>query len=80
MRRSALSITSNIAEGFGRKSNKEKVQFYTIARGSLIELQNQLLVARDVGFIDPKAFESRAALSVEVHKLLNALIARVQRA
>ncbi|MFH1565125.1 MAG: four helix bundle protein, partial [bacterium] len=41
-RRAAVSITSNIAEGFSRKTNKDKVQFYAMAQGSLTELQNQL--------------------------------------
>lgn len=51
MRRCTVSITSNIAEGFSRKSYKEKIQFYSMALGSTTELQNQLLVARDVGYI-----------------------------
>ncbi len=51
MRRCAISITSNIAEGFSRKSFKEKVQFYYMSLGSSTELQNQLLVSRDVGYI-----------------------------
>lgn len=46
LQRSAISITSNIAEGFSRQSDKEKVQFYFTAAGTLSELQNQLLVAR----------------------------------
>jgi len=49
LRRSAVSITSNIAEGFSRKSLKEKIQFYSMAKASNTELQNQLLIARDVG-------------------------------
>ena len=47
MRRCVISITSNIAEGFSRNTTKDKVQFYCIAHGSLTELQNQLLAARD---------------------------------
>src|SRR3989344_5276169 len=50
IRRSALSITSNIAEGFSRKSSKEKIQFYFIALGSTTELQNQLLLSRYIAF------------------------------
>lgn len=74
MRRCAVSITSNIAEGFGRRSYKEKIQFYLIARGSLIELQNQLLVAKDVKFLNEKDFKEIANQSVEAHKILNGLI------
>ncbi len=74
MRRCAVSITSNIAEGFGRRSFKEKTQFYFISQGSLTELQNQLLIARDVGLIDKSAFDSLAELSVKVHKIMTGLI------
>lgn len=74
MRRCSISITSNIAEGFSRKSYKEKTQFYSMALGSTTELQNQLLVARDVGYIDMEVFKSVAEQSVVVNKLLNGLI------
>ncbi len=46
MRRCAISITSNIAEGFSRQSYKEKLQFYSMSLGSVTELQNQLLVGK----------------------------------
>lgn len=74
MRRSAVSITSNIAEGFSRQSYKEKIQFYMIALGSLTELQNQLLVARDVEFVSDDMFDEIAAQAVRVSKILNGLI------
>jgi len=74
MRRCAISITSNIAEGFSRKSYKEKIQFYSMALGSTTELQNQLLVSKDVEYITTEKFESLAQLTVEVHKLINGLI------
>src|SRR3989344_224377 len=47
LRRAVVSITSNIAEGFSRFSYKEKIQFYSIAFGSLTEVQNQLLISKD---------------------------------
>lgn len=74
MRRCAISITSNIAEGFSRKSYKEKVQFYSMALGSSTELQNQLLVSKDVGYIDSEKFQEIAIQTVEVNKLINGLI------
>lgn len=74
MRRCAVSITSNIAEGFSRYSWKEKVQFYTTALGSVTELQNQLLIARDVGYLNKKTFDETAQQSITVNKLLNGLI------
>ena len=52
MRRASVSITSNIAEGFSRSSWKEKYQFYSMALGSVTELENQLLISRDIGYID----------------------------
>lgn len=74
MRRCAVSITSNIAEGFGRGSYKEKVQFYLISRGSLIELENQLLIAKDVGYmLDPVYAEIDTQLQ-KVQSILNGLI------
>jgi four helix bundle protein len=74
MRRCAISISSNIAEGFSRQSKKEKVQFYHVAKGSLTELQNQLLVAKDVEYINKKKFHEIAEQTVQTHKLLNGLI------
>lgn len=74
MRRSAVSITSNIAEGFSRQTYKEKIQFYCIAQGSLTELQNQLLIARDVDFLKKSTFAGVADQAVLVHKLLSGLI------
>ncbi len=74
IRRAAVSITSNIAEGFSRQYYSEKTQFYSIAQGSNTEIQNQLLIARDVGYIAQDEFEKIANQSVIVHKLLNGLI------
>jgi four helix bundle protein len=51
MRRAATSVTSNIAEGFGRQTYKEKVQFYYHAQGSLTELKNQIILAHDIGYL-----------------------------
>lgn len=74
MRRCAVSVSSNIAEGFSRQTKKEKIQFYFTAKGSLTELQNQLLVARDVGYINKDSFTALAESTVTVHKLLNGFI------
>jgi four helix bundle protein len=74
MRRCAVSITSNIAEGFSRQSYKEKVQFYAMALGSVTELQNQLLIARDVGYMSLLRFKEIAEQSVIVHKIINGLL------
>ncbi len=74
MRRCAVSITSNIAEGFSRQSYKEKIQFYSMAQGSLTELQNQLLVAKDVGYISLDVYNEVENHSIRVHKIINGLI------
>ena len=69
-----LLSKSNIAEGFGRTSPKEKIQFYKISLSSLAEVQNQLLVSRDINFISSKFFSESAEQTVIVSKLLNGLI------
>ena len=79
MRRCAVSITSNIAEGFGRFSYKEKVQFYAIARGSITELQNQLLISKDIGYISKSEFDRIAKETVDTHKMLQGLIKSSQK-
>lgn len=76
MRRCVVSITSNIAEGFSRHSYKEKLQFYSMALGSVTELQNQVLVARDVGYLSGEEFKEIAEQSIKVHKIINGLIKR----
>jgi four helix bundle protein len=74
MRRAAVSVTSNIAEGYGRKGKAEKIQFYYIARGSLTELENQLMIARDVGYIESEKFLPLARQTNTVAGLLNSFI------
>jgi len=74
MKRAVVSVTSNIAEGFSRQSYLEKTQFYSMAQGSLTELQNQLLIAKDVGYLSKETFEKLARLSIMVHKLISGLI------
>ncbi len=57
MRRASVSITSNIAEGFGRLTKKDKAHFYSIAKGSLFELQSQLQISYDLQYLDQEFFE-----------------------
>lgn len=78
LRRCVVSITSNIAEGFSRQSNKEKIQFYSMAGGSLSELQNQLLIARDINYLNKNDFEVLAQKTILVSKLLNGLIRSIK--
>src|SRR5438477_12224 len=73
MRRAAVSLTSNIAEGFSRRSSKEKNRFYCMAQASLVELQNQFIISRDVGYLSNNEFNVIADQSVVANKLLNGL-------
>lgn len=74
IRRAAVSISSNMAEGFSRHSSKEKIQFYSISKGSSAELQNQLFIAKDVGYINQTDFQGIFEQSNTVGKLLTGLI------
>jgi four helix bundle protein len=74
LRRAAVSFTSNIAEGFSRNSYKEKLQFYSMALGSLTEIQNQLLVAKDIGYITREEFDKIAKQTITINKITNGLI------
>ncbi len=76
MRRAATSITSNLAEGFGRQSYKEKVQFYYQAQGSLIELKNQILIAKDVGYLTRNNLNQLVEQANAAHRLLQGLITK----
>ena len=78
MRRAAASITANIAEGFGRQSYKEKVQFYYLSKGSLSELKNFILIARDIGYLSKQDFESLYAKSNVVDRLLQGFIRKTK--
>ena len=79
IRRSAVSIMSNIAEGFDRASRAEFHQFLVIAKGSAAEVRSQLYVAHDVGYIDKATFIRLKTLADETSKITNALRAAVQR-
>ena len=74
MSRSAVSIPSNIAEGYGRQFKKETIQFLHIARGSLFELETQFFIASDLTFIDEEYLEKILPQLDECKKLLNGLI------
>ena len=80
MERCAVSITSNIAEGFGRQTTKDKSHFYTMARGSVYELQNQLLIARDTKKISEPEFRELADTTLNSIKLLHGLIRSTKKA
>jgi len=74
MRRCVVSITSNIAEGFSRKTFGEKIQFYSMAQGSVTELQNQLIISRGVRYLNQDDFHNIAAKMIVLHKIISGLI------
>ena len=74
MRRAAISVSSNIAEGYGRRSLKEYVQFYSIAYGSALELETQLLISKELQFITEKDFVRCENLLIEVLKMLHSML------
>lgn len=74
MRRAAVSVPSNIAEGKGRHSHKELLQFLYRARGSLLELNTQITIADELGYIHPEQRQPLASIAEEVGRMLNGLI------
>lgn len=74
IRRAAVSVTSNIAEGFSRASKAEKINFYTIAQGSITELQSQLLLARDIGYLSRATCADVAEQTTVAQKLTHGLL------
>ena len=79
IRRSASSITANIAEGFGRKYKKDRNKFFQIANGSNMETQNHLILSKDLEYISKEKFEELKILVWEGYKLINGLIASTNR-
>ncbi|MEO8065887.1 MAG: four helix bundle protein [Candidatus Doudnabacteria bacterium] len=74
LKRAAVSITSNIAEGFCRSTAKDKIHFYTISLGSLSEVQNQLMIARDLNFIEFDKFSAIFEQLFEVRRMIYGLM------
>jgi four helix bundle protein len=79
MKRSSVSIPSNIAEGFGRHSDNDFIRFLNISRGSLFELQTQLEISLRLDFIKSEDYESTMQLATEIDKMLNALISKIKQ-
>jgi four helix bundle protein len=77
MRRAVVSIPSNIAEGRDRNTNKEFLQFLTIARGSKAELETQLLICVRVGYLHQNDISMAMNLLTEIGKMLTALVAKL---
>ncbi|HXI00476.1 MAG TPA: four helix bundle protein [Sphingobacteriaceae bacterium] len=73
MMRSAISIPSNIAEGCGRKSNKEFYQYLNISLGSSFELETQLILAKDFNYINEANFKLLQSQLIDVQRMITGL-------
>jgi four helix bundle protein len=74
LRRAALSIASNIAEGYARRSHKEYLQFYSISYGSSLEVETQLIIAKKLKFTLSDKFTEIENLLEEVRKMLYVMV------
>jgi four helix bundle protein len=78
MRRAAVSIPSNVAEGHERNTKKEFVQFLTISRGSKAELETQLLICVKVGYLNETEITEAMNLLIEIGKMLTSFINKLK--
>jgi four helix bundle protein len=78
IRRAAVSVPSNVIEGKARGSNKEYKRFLLISRGSLEEVKYQLLLAKDLKYIDEDKYKESIELAKEVGRMLNGLIVSIK--
>lgn len=79
MRRAAVGIPSNIAEGYGRKSTKEYTQFYSIAYGSALELETQIIIAEELELAKKEDFAKVEELSNEILRMLNSMTSKMKQ-
>ena len=78
VKRSSISIPSNIAEGYGRNSKNDYIRFLQIASGSLYEFQTQLEIAKRLSFCSIEGFDNVNNLSLEIEKMLASLIRKLK--
>jgi four helix bundle protein len=77
LRRAAISVVSNIAEGWGRHETRDQVRFLKMARGSICEVECQVLLSRDVGYLRPAEWQRLDSSCRDIGKMLNGLIRAV---
>lgn len=78
LRRAGVSVVSNIAEGFTRKSFRENAQFLSIAYGSTSEIEAQIILAMELGFMDQDSFLKIESVLSEVRRMLNSLLTKIK--
>jgi four helix bundle protein len=78
MRRAAVSIPSNIAEGCGRNSDKELIHFLYIALGSASELETQIIISKELNFLQTEKSEQMQSLIFEIIKMTSSLIKSIR--
>ncbi|ASK31691.1 four helix bundle protein [Chryseobacterium sp. T16E-39] len=78
IRRSSISIPSNIAEGHSRRSQADYIQFLKIARGSCAEVETQLIISKNLEYLNLERFQYLNDKSLEISKMLNGLITKIQ--
>ena len=77
LKRSSISLPSNMAEGYGRNSTQDYIRFLRIANGSLFELQTQLEIALNLGFLTDESFSLLFESSREIERMLSSLIRKI---
>jgi four helix bundle protein len=80
LRRAAVSVPSNIAEGQARFSRKEFHHFLSLARGSLVEIETQVIIAQNLDYLTPNQSQPLLAEAAELGRILNGLIASIKKA
>jgi four helix bundle protein len=79
IRRSAISIPSNIAEGRGKRSTKDFIRFFNIAYGSLAELETQIIIGQNLGFVTEDETEPVLSEASKIGRMINGMIAGLER-
>lgn len=79
VRRAAVSIASNIAEGWGRGTTSDYLRFLRMARGSMYEVETQLIIARELGFVDDEKYEYTEGAIDEAGRVFGGLIRSIEK-
>ena len=79
LRRASVSVPSNIAEGYARGTDKEKLHFLRMSSGSMSEVETQLLLSLNLGYIDQEKYNELSEIVTSVWKQLNSLISSIKK-